>query len=724
MNLVAICGASFILTVLFYILEEKTAFGRLDYKWRQLIIGIAFGIITCMATEFGEQIPGAVINARDAAPLSASLVFGGPSGIIAGIIGAVYRLFWGASFSQVFSAEWLGVLFAVGTPGAFTRLACTIGTFCAGLFGAIVRKTVFENKRTSWYYGLIVGFTVEVFHIFLVFIFRLNMLQEAFDVVKATTLPMVAANALTTMASVGVIQLITYLRKSPEEKKQKVQKTLSKSFQLFLFICVAVSFAVTMLVTALIQNKLALRQTTDLLQKNLNDIHLKIEQDGSIGEFILEDFLWHVGNGGGILMGVISYDEEDPEEFSVVVFRSDERYNQENIIYSKDVNLKTVKGVSSDLIQMDLILDDEVVPVYAMSELYEEDFIAVISFIPVAEANLFKSVSLWLTMFFEILLFAAMFVMLVILIRSLIVNNLNKINGKLNEITNGDLTAVADVRSHSEFSLLSDNINTTVDTLNRYIDEAERRIDEELKFAKAIQHSALPSVFPPYPNMRHFDIYATMDTAKQVGGDFYDFYFAGDRKFAFLIADVSGKGIPAAMFMMTAKTMIKSYAESGIPVDEVFTKANEKLCETNEAGMFVTAFMCIIDIVTGEVEYANAGHNPPLIYRNGQEFSYFSSKPNLVLAGMEGVKYRRGTFKMEPGDVFYMYTDGVTEAINTETELYGEERLLAAANELKGAHPSEICHKIKESVDRFSGEAEQFDDITMLAFIYKGEEQS
>lgn len=231
----------------------------------------------------------------------------------------------------------------------------------------------------------------------------------------------------------------------------------------------------------------------------------------------------------------------------------------------------------------------------------------------------------------EFVVFGMLFIVVYFLIKKLIVDNMVKINRSLAKITNGNLDTVVDVRTNEEFASLSDDINSTVLTLKRYIAEAAARIDKELEFAKAIQHSAIPMVFPPYSAHGEFDIYATMDTAKEVGGDFYDFYFVGESKLGFLIADVSGKGIPAAMFMMTAKTLIKGYAESGKSVDEVFTIANAKLCESNEAGMFVTAWMGILDITTGLLEFANAGHNPPLVRHVDGTFEYLKSKSGFPI---------------------------------------------------------------------------------------------
>ena len=358
------------------------------------------------------------------------------------------------------------------------------------------------------------------------------------------------------------------------------------------------------------------------------------------------------------------------------------------------------------------------VPSYCMYSKTEGFYIFAV--IPQSEAVLSRNVSVGITTVMEVIIFFALFVLIYFLIKKLIVNNIERINDSLTKITDGDLNEVVDVRTHMEFASLSDDINSTVGTLKKYIADAAARIDAELAFAKAIQHSALPSVFPPFPTRKEFDIWATMDTAKEVGGDFYDFYFVNKDTLAFLIADVSGKGIPAAMFMMNAKAVLKSYAESGLDVNKVFTLGNEKLCEGNDAGMFVTAWMGFLNTETGEVTFANAGHNPPLVRHADGSFEYLKVRAGFVLAGMEGVKYRKNELQLAPGDVIYLYTDGVTEATNINDELYGEDRLLALLNANKEASMEKLCKLVKEDVFSFAGEAPQFDDITMLALKYCG----
>lgn len=345
----------------------------------------------------------------------------------------------------------------------------------------------------------------------------------------------------------------------------------------------------------------------------------------------------------------------------------------------------------------------------------------IVAVMPQSEAALSRNVSVGVTTAMQIVVFAALFIMIFILVKRLVVDNIYQINNSLSAITEGKLDTVVNVRSHVEFDELSNDINSTVDTLKRYIADAAARIDAELAFAKAIQHSALPSVFPPYPDRKEFDVHAAMFTAKEVGGDFYDFYFVDEDTLAFLIADVSGKGIPAAMFMMQSKTLLKNCAESGMSVEQVFTTANEKLCEGNDAGMFVTAWMGLLNVKTGQLTFANAGHNPPLLKRADGSFEYLKTRAGFVLAGMEGVRYRKNEMQLNPGDTIYLYTDGVTEATDINEKLYGEKRLLNLLNSQPSASAQSTCETVKAAVDAFVGEADQFDDITMLCLRYNGE---
>ncbi len=246
----------------------------------------------------------------------------------------------------------------------------------------------------------------------------------------------------------------------------------------------------------------------------------------------------------------------------------------------------------------------------------------------------------------------------------------------------------------------------------------KQQIASELEVATHIQTSMLPCVFPAFPTRKEFDIYAKMTPAKEVGGDFYDFFLVDDNHLALVIADVSGKGVPAALFMVIAKTLIKDRAQEGTSPDEVFTKVNKLLCEANEEGLFVTAWLGVLEISSGHLDYVNAGHNPPLVRTFGREYEYLKSKRNFVLAGFEGTKYSLCSLELSNGDSLFLYTDGVTEATDSNKELYGDNRLQKVLNLNKDKKPEDIVKTVKKDVDEFVGEAPQFDDITMLSFCY------
>ena len=285
------------------------------------------------------------------------------------------------------------------------------------------------------------------------------------------------------------------------------------------------------------------------------------------------------------------------------------------------------------------------------------------------------------------------------------------------------------IQTGDEVEILADSFRKMEEDMISYIRSlvtvtAEKeRIGAELNVAAQIQADMLPRSFPAFPDRREFDIYAMMDPAREVGGDFYDFFLVDPDHLAVVIADVSGKGVPAALFMVIARTLIKNHAQGGESPKDVFAQVNEQLCEGNDAGLFVTAWMGILEISTGQFVYANAGHNPPLLRRAGERFEWLRSHPGFVLAGMEGSRYQEYALTLAPGDTLYLYTDGVTEAVNAGQELFGEERLQEALNEEPGLPVRRLLPRIRGCIDAFAGEEEQVDDITMLGLYYaqKGE---
>lgn len=279
-----------------------------------------------------------------------------------------------------------------------------------------------------------------------------------------------------------------------------------------------------------------------------------------------------------------------------------------------------------------------------------------------------------------------------------------------------DSTEVGNL-ARSYISMVED-IGGYVENLQKVTAEKER-INAELSLASSIQAHMLPCIFPAFPERDEFDIYASMTPAKEVGGDFYDFFMVDDSHLAVVIADVSGKGVPAALFMVIAKTLIKNYAQSGIAPSEVFTTVNRLLCDGNDDGLFVTAWMGILELTSGKLTYVNAGHNPPMIKQGDGEFTYLRSRPGFVLAGLEEMKYRQNELTLAPGDRLMLYTDGVTEATNSDNQLYGEKRLSDFLNGHSGEEAENILNDLKSDIYKFQGDAPQFDDITMLMLDYK-----
>ena len=244
------------------------------------------------------------------------------------------------------------------------------------------------------------------------------------------------------------------------------------------------------------------------------------------------------------------------------------------------------------------------------------------------------------------------------------------------------------------------------------------RLQSELEVATVIQHSLLPELTAAYPGRAEVAVRGSMQPAKEVGGDFYDVFFLDKDRLAFVIGDVSGKGIPAALFMANSKITLQNCIRDIPALGEAVATANNALCARNEADMFITLWVGVLDLQSGEITYVNAGHNPPVTVLSG-EVSYLTKKSGLVLAGMDGVPYKEHTLTLQKGDTVFLYTDGVTEAENAANELYGEDRLLTCFEQIKNSAPEEVIETIKQSVEIFVNGADQFDDMTMLCFKWK-----
>lgn len=676
-----------ILAIILYWIDKKFISNKVSYKLKQIIYGILFGVMAIFATTSlgGVNIGnGTIMNVRDAAPLCAGLIFGAPAGIIAGIIGGTYRYF--ATF--------------YGLAGEYTQLACTISTIIAGIIAAVLRKYMFDNKKPTWIYGVGIGMICEVIHMLMIFFTNMNDVKTAFEFVKACTLPMIIGNGISVGLAILVVSIISKERVNNKNSK----KQISQTFQLWLFICIVIAYIATSSFSSTVQRGMSEAETQATIKTNLEDVYKDIN-DALNNKYLNKKDL-------NIYIGGVAKNRHVGRNGFVAICDKDFNIITENKAYDgksiKDIGI----DIDTNLIKQEEIFETTVLGnTYLCAYKYVEGYY-IIGTMPLEEAMFMQEVTVYVSTFMQVLIFAALFILIYFLIKKVIIDNIRKINNTLSEITGGNLDLRVDVRTNEEFASLSDDINQTVSALKGYINEAASRIDKELEFAKQIQKSSLPTAFP---KRDEFDIYAKMITAKEVGGDFYDFYMINDTTVAFLVADVSGKGIPAAMFMMRAKAIIKDLTESGLPIDKIFTKANEKLCENNEAGMFVTAWMGILDLKSGLMQFANAGHNPPLIKRSNGKFEYLKERSGLFLAGMDNIKYKKNEINLFPGDQILLYTDGITEATDKINNLYGEGRLEKFVNSIKNANSEELCKSIKRDVDKFVENAEQFDDITMLA---------
>lgn len=268
-------------------------------------------------------------------------------------------------------------------------------------------------------------------------------------------------------------------------------------------------------------------------------------------------------------------------------------------------------------------------------------------------------------------------------------------------------------------NLMQISIKRFMENLRRET-EAKERIESELRIARDIQTSMLPQKFPPFPDRKEFEIFALMDPAKEVGGDFYDFFFVDHDRLCFVIGDVSGKGVPAALFMAITKTLLKTEALRGNSTEEVIKRVNDIICPDNPSCMFVTIFCIMLDLRTGVVQFANGGHNPPLVCGNGRCFEFINVPKGCVVGAMEGSKVGTGTLKLSPGDVIFLYTDGVTEAMDPQNRLFSEPRLKEALARLTDRNVTEIVKEMREEIRKYAQDAPQSDDITMLVLKYKG----
>ena len=663
--------------------------------WHKVVVGIIFGICSVMSTHLGVDFRNMILNVRDIGPLAAGLFFDPVSGIISGVIGGAERYI-------------AGTYFGVGT---FTTVSCSLSTLLAGFLSAALNVFLYKGRRAPAYHSAVIGMVMEVFHMYVVLLTHRNDMNAAYFIVKNCSIPMIVFTGLGMMGCSVLVMAMSGEKYEYIPISDRERTPIAKRFYRKLLAAILIVFAVNHFMDLNLQRRSIYQEA----ENNLNNMAtsfwmLYSNTEGNWDEARVPiSYITMTGNDavyyivyddkGNVLSSF--YSEENGEE---MLDEQEFRFLSEQPDHSVfRMFVRYYGGMNAICVKRALNMDKTVYVLLA----WQYDML-------MAE----QTNQLYEMLLSDILLFTVLYLMAVVLVDTVVCRNLKSVNNSLQKIIGGDLDEVISVRDSAEFSLLSDDINQTVLTLKGYIDESEKRMEKELALAAFIQESALPHVFTF--NRNDFEIYALMKPAKQVGGDFYDYFFTDVNKMALVIADVSGKGIPAAMFMMRAKTAIGNSARVGKSPSEILYEVNNILCDGNDAEMFVTAWIGIVDLETGILTCANAGHEYPVLCRAGSDYELIKDKHGLVLAAMENAVMTEYTLELKPGDRIFVYTDGVPEAINKEEKAYGTTRLVEKLNSVKNASQEETLAAVYRDIVGFAGEAEQFDDITMIGYTYNG----
>ena len=699
----------------------------------KVAIGVIFGLCSIASTHLGVNYKSMILNVRDIGPLAAGLYFDPVSGIIAGLIGGIERYIAGTYY---------GV-------GEFTTKACSLSTCLAGFLSAVLKLTLYKdqvipannvaaNARLSgaasgtnagtssaadagtaatitkpvypfMMQSFFIGAVMEVFHMYAVLITHRDHMHMAARVVRVCSLPMIIFSGL------GLMICSYLIRRLSGETYERIPFTdyertpIATRFHRRMLIVLLVLFSINHLMDINFYIHASRQDAESYLRRLATDCQQlyddMADEPGKAAQLLPyvamamnDNALYLLYDKGQNIVSSLYRDDSEPD-----------RLPDDDYAICKD-NLKS--GVFRCNLHyyggMDLL---------CITRQLDNDLFLLIGwrFDAIIEDQINRSYE---TLLSDILLFTVLYLLITELVNALVVKNLKSVNRSLLKIIEGDLDEKVDVHNSIEFVHLSDDINQTVSTLKGYIDESEHRMEQELKMAATIQEAVLPHVFK-YPR-DDFEIFALMKPARQVGGDFYDFFFIDADVLALVIADVSGKGIPAAMFMMRAKAAIGNAARTGISTDKILTEVNNFLCEGNEAEMFVTVWIGIIDLTTGVMQCSNAGHEYPVLYRAGEKYELLKDRHSLVLAAMEDAPMSSYEIRFNKGDRLFIYTDGATEAINKNCEAYGTGRIVTKLNTLRHVSEEQALHALHHDIDMFVGGTEQFDDITLMGFTYLG----
>lgn len=666
------------LVTIIYVLISMSIWIAIDGKKMtnsmRFFIGLIFGICSIFSTHFGIDYSHMLLNVRDLGPLIAGLYFDPISGLISGVIGGVERYIAGTYF-QV---------------GYFTRVACSISTILAGIFAYVLNTKIYKGEKPSPTSAFFIGAVMEVFHMYVVLITHRDDMTMAFYVVDACSIPMIVFSAIgLSGTALGILSCTDgwqyYLKKKTAE-----EISISTKIQKRLFVVTCILMISNVAGTFFIQNQTANQSVEYEMNQMVVELKDRFEKRerlrassyiGNNGLFAIYD------NAGRIIYGV--------NKNSVL--------NREDLFYYKT-------QIDKETFEYNFFGEDSLCRVISLGS----EYTGIIS-VSTGDVFWYRNAQTYESIFYAIIMIAVVYFVISVIVNRTVVDDIDKINDSLAKITKGDLNEVVNVRNSKEFAILSDDINETVDSLKAYIEKEKKRIEEDMELANSIQMSTLPKNFV-FPNHDEFEVFAIMDAAKGVGGDFYDFFFAGKNKLALVIADVSGKGVPGAMFMMRAKTDIRNFAEKGMSPSDILFKANNSLCEGNDNEMFVTAWLGIIDLTTGIMKCVNYGHEFPIIMKDKEQYKIFKDEHSLPLAAFEGTKAKEYELKFNKGDSIFLYTDGVPEATNVDNVQYGMDRLLGVLNVNKNENMEKLLPIVRNDVQAFVGSAEQFDDITLLGF--------
>ncbi len=650
----------------------------------RIALGILYGMCAVLSTHFGVDYSHMLINVRDMGPMCAGLFFDPISGIIAGLLGGIERFIVGKYF---------GI-------GSYTRIACSVSTCLSGFVAAFMSIFIFKRKKPSAVYGFFMGAVMEVFHMYVVFITHRDDMKMAFYVVRICSVPMIVFTGLGLALCSVVLRIFSGEWENPFKKKRDEEIKVSQKFQFWLFIASATIILINFAFSFTVQTQSAMQNASERLEitsKDISDTYKDLRENS----YHISVLHAHVGEEGSF----------DLIQTSDLIVSGD---HSGSLMTDEDSEVMR-KNIGKGMFRARMFGEDSFCRADKLDNMEN-----LLVRLPSSEVYDDRNAAAYETAMADIILLTVIYVLISMLVQAIVVNNLDLVNESLNKITNGNLDETVSVYNSSEFASLSDDINQTVDVLKGYIAAAEKRIDQELEFAKSIQESALPQNFK-LPR-EDIEIFATMDPAKEVGGDFYDFFMVNPDVLALVIADVSGKGIPASLFMMRSMAAIRSTASTGMGPADVLTRVNEVLCEGNEADMFVTVWIGIIDMTTGVMRCANAGHEYPVVRHDKGDYEYFKDKHSPAIATMEGLKFREYEMQFEPGDELFVYTDGIPEAIDVDIQQYGGERLLEILNDSKDVAMVDLLPRVRQHLKDFVGEADQFDDVTMLGFKYKGNE--